>query len=145
MLISSNPQGSILPRESVKTPTAATTRSQPSATPKGIRRRRRALDEQMAPCFLRTKRPILRCMLAVVGPLVLVTFLLPAHAETSFPAWSECREKCDLEFQQNMRKCQGLRGAAFKMCESRQMEAYSRCLAKCPPEPPPDECPKGQQ
>lgn len=145
MLISSKPQAFVLTAEAVKTLTAPAACTQPSPVPKAMQCRRRALDEQTARCFGGAGRSTLRYMLAIVGTLALMTFFLPAHAETSFPAWSECRERCDREFAENMRRCQGLHGRAFKMCESRQMETYSKCLAKCPPEPPPDECPKGQR
>lgn len=85
---------------------------------------------------------IMRRALAIAGALILTMIgFLPAHAETAFPAWSECREKCDKEWDNEVAKCR--RGdPMYEVCKERAMDRYSKCLAKCPPEPPEPPCPR---
>lgn len=71
---------------------------------------------------------------AMVGLLALPGLAQESTRDT-FPAWNECREACDRQFERDMEWCRK-DFKTFVECKKRAMEDYAKCLAPCPPEKP---------
>lgn len=85
-------------------------------------------------------REVVRAVASALAASLAGWIAVPGLAEERdrgmFPAWNECRQACDRQFERDMVWCKK-DFRTFLECKQRAMKDYAECLAPCPPEPDP--------